>query len=83
MQKVQARLIAKEYKQKYEVDDKEMFAPVTRIYQLDVKSVFLHCELQEEVYIEQPDGFVQKGNEDKVYRLKKALYSLKQAPIAW
>lgn len=53
------------------------------IYQLDVKSAFLHGELNEEVFVEQPCGYVQKGNEQKVYRLKKALYGLKQAPRAW
>ena len=39
--------------------------------------------LKEEVYIEQPPGYVQKGRENKVYRLKKALYGLKEAPRAW
>ncbi|RVW19213.1 Retrovirus-related Pol polyprotein from transposon TNT 1-94 [Vitis vinifera] len=53
------------------------------IYQLDVKSAFLHGELNEVVFVEQPCGYVQKGNEQKVYRLKKALYGLKQAPRAW
>jgi len=41
------------------------------IYQLDVKSVFLHCELNEEVFVEQPCGYVQKGHEQKVYKLKR------------
>eukprot|EP00268_Persea_americana_P008044 TRINITY_DN13089_c0_g1_i1.p1 TRINITY_DN13089_c0_g1~~TRINITY_DN13089_c0_g1_i1.p1 ORF type:complete len:530 (+),score=94.20 TRINITY_DN13089_c0_g1_i1:90-1592(+) len=53
------------------------------IFQLDVKSAFLHGDLQEQVYIEQPPGYVQQGNEEKVYRLNKALYGLKQAPKAW
>ncbi|BBN68061.1 transposable element gene, partial [Prunus dulcis] len=53
------------------------------VYQLDVKSAFLHGELNEKVFIDQPPGYVQKGNEKKVFRLKKALYGLKQAPRAW
>ncbi|GAU29997.1 hypothetical protein TSUD_160820 [Trifolium subterraneum] len=52
------------------------------VYQLDVKSAFLHGELTENVYIAQPLGY-QKGSIDKVYKLKKALYGLKQAPRAW
>ncbi|KAL0420697.1 UNVERIFIED_CONTAM: Retrovirus-related Pol polyprotein from transposon RE1 [Sesamum latifolium] len=53
------------------------------IYQLDVKSAFLHGELKENVLVEQPRGYVKKGKEQKVYKLKKALYGLKQAPRAW
>ena len=54
-----------------------------KIYQLDVKSAFLNGFLEEEIYVEQPPGYVKKGKEDKVCRLKKALYGLKQAPRAW
>ena len=53
------------------------------IFQLDVKSAFLHGDLEELVFINQPPGYVKFGNVHKVYRLKKALYGLKQAPRVW
>ena len=52
------------------------------VYQLDVKSAFIHGELIETVYIEQPAEYQREGD-DKVFKLKKALYGLKQAPRAW
>nr|GFD08858.1 retrovirus-related Pol polyprotein from transposon TNT 1-94 [Tanacetum cinerariifolium] len=52
------------------------------VYQMDVKTVFLNSNLQEEVYVSQPDGFVDPDNPNHVYKLKKALYELKQAPRA-
>lgn len=55
----------------------------TKVYQLDVKYTFLNRELEEEVYVEQPQGYVEKWMVDKVYRICKALYGLKQAPRAW
>ena len=51
-----------------------------QVYHLDVKSVFLNGEIQAEVYFLQPDGFIIQGSEEKVYKLKKALYGLRQAP---
>ncbi|RVW91832.1 Copia protein [Vitis vinifera] len=51
-----------------------------KTYQFDVKSAFLNGYLQEEIYVEQPEVFQVKGQEEKVYLLKKALYGLKQAP---
>ncbi|KAL0388718.1 UNVERIFIED_CONTAM: Retrovirus-related Pol polyprotein from transposon RE2 [Sesamum radiatum] len=54
-----------------------------KIYQMDVKSAFLNGYIDEEIYVEQPQGFIAKGSEEKVLRLKKALYGLKQAPRAW
>ncbi|GKF19426.1 retrovirus-related pol polyprotein from transposon TNT 1-94 [Tanacetum coccineum] len=53
------------------------------IYQIDVKTAFLNGKLKEEVYISQPEGFVDQDNLSLMYKLKKAFYSLKQAPRAW
>jgi len=53
------------------------------IYQLDVKSAFLHGTLEDDVYIDQPPGYVKQGHADQVYKLKKALYRLKQTSRAW
>ena len=54
-----------------------------KVFQMDVKSAFLNGELQEEVYVEQPPGFINPSLSNYVYRLDKALYGLKQAPRAW
>nr|GEY92983.1 hypothetical protein [Tanacetum cinerariifolium] len=53
------------------------------VYQMDVNTVFLNGNLREEVYVSQPDGFVDPDNPNHVYKLKKALYRLKQATRAW
>ncbi|GLJ31740.1 hypothetical protein SUGI_0638400 [Cryptomeria japonica] len=54
-----------------------------KVYQMDVKCAFLNGDLEDEVYIEQPDGFSLTDNKDMVCKLRKALYGLKQAPRAW
>ena len=54
-----------------------------KIHQLDVKNVFLHGDLREEVYMEIPPGFEDAKTVGKVCRLKRSLYGLKQSPRAW
>ncbi|KAL0548827.1 hypothetical protein IC582_013303 [Cucumis melo] len=54
-----------------------------KLYQMDVKSVFLNGYLNEEVYVAQPKCFVDSEHPKHVYKLNKALYGLKQAPRAW
>ena len=51
--------------------------------QMDVKTTFLHGELEEEIYMKQPEGFIREGDEGKVCLLKKSLYGLKQSPRQW
>lgn len=92
-----ARLVAQGFSQKFGVDYDEVFAPVARSttfrlllsiagirgYQAkhyDIKTAFLNGKLSEEIYMKQPPGF--KIGE-KVYRLKKSLYGLKQAARVW
>ncbi|GJU40795.1 retrovirus-related pol polyprotein from transposon TNT 1-94 [Tanacetum coccineum] len=53
------------------------------VYQIDVKTAFLNGVLREEVYVSQPEGFVDQDHPKHVYKLKKDLYRLKQAPCAW
>ena len=53
------------------------------VEQLDVMTTFLHGDLKEDIYMHQPEGFVEKGKENLVCRLRKSLYGLKQAPRQW
>ena len=98
VEKYKARLVAKGYAHKLGIDYNEVFPHVARrdtirailaiaackgwkVYLFDVKSAFLHGELIEDVYVEQPLGY-QKEDANKVHKLKKVLYGLRQAPRA-
>ena len=54
-----------------------------KIHQMDVKTAFLNGDLEEEIYMDQPEGFVEAGQESKVCKLTRSLYGLKQAPKQW
>jgi hypothetical protein len=53
------------------------------VHHMDVKTTFLNGELEEEIYMDQLDGFIAKGQEGMVCKLLKSLYGLKQAPKQW
>ena len=53
------------------------------LFQLDIKNAFLHGDLPEKVYMEQPLGFVAQGEFGLVCKLRRSLYGLKQSPRAW
>ena len=54
-----------------------------KLHQMDVTTAFLNGELDEEVYMKQPEGFAEKGQEDLVCKLKRSIYGLKQSPRCW
>ena len=99
MSTYKARLVAKGCSQKYGIDYDETFSPMAmlksiriilaiaayydyEIWQMDVKTAFLNGHLQEEVYMIQPEGFVSK-DPNKVCKLHKSIYGLKQASRSW
>ena len=54
-----------------------------KLHQMDVKTAFLNGELKEEIFLKQPEGFVVKGHEDYVCKLKRSIYGLKQSARCW
>ncbi|GJY24087.1 retrovirus-related pol polyprotein from transposon TNT 1-94 [Tanacetum coccineum] len=77
--KNKARLVSQGFRQEERIDFEKSFASVARIEAIP----FLNGELKEEVYVSQPEGFVDQDNPSHVYKLKKALYGLRKAPRAW
>ena len=53
------------------------------VEQMDIKTAFLHGDLEEEIYMEQPKDFKERGKENYIFKLKKSLYGLKQVPRQW
>ena len=98
--KFKARLVAKCFKQKADLNLFDTFSSVTRVtsirlliaiavifdlktHQMDVKTAFLNGDLEEEIYVDQPEGFVEPRQESKVCKLTKSQYGLKQTPKQW
>jgi hypothetical protein len=96
IEKYKARFVARGFSQKEGIDYEETFAPVARYISIRTiialaakmnwklhQMAFLNGVIEEEVYIEQPQGFEVENKKSHVCKLKKALYGLKQAPRAW
>ncbi|GKD58047.1 zinc finger, CCHC-type containing protein, partial [Tanacetum coccineum] len=99
VEKFKARLVIQGFNQRSGIDYFDTYAPMARIstirllivvasihnliIQMDVKTAFLNGELEKDVYMNQPLGFIMPGNKNKVCELIKSLYGLKQAPKQW
>ncbi|CAM8996369.1 unnamed protein product [Rhodiola kirilowii] len=94
--KFKARLVIQGFRQKYRMDYFDTYAARIStirllialasirkllVHQMDVKTTFLNGDLEEEIYMKQPEGFVIMGQEHKVCKLVKSLYGIKQAPM--